>query len=275
MFKKRTRPQSVRKAKTEDDVVASEASSGAATPTEEGQSVQEMMVLRKLRRAEKQAGIDLERFNRGEEKAPKAPEIEYDKFGLHPSVPDGEDETARAARKVMTNNFTQQTNALDTDKHMMAYIDKEMAKRKGIEETEEKVETDREGALYAIADQYMGDKGVTEAEEGTMKNSLGMLSAVPEVDLGMENRLRNIEETEKAKRALLGRKKEAPVDDPLANVRFARNTQPRESDIQREMDNVRREAQGLPARHKKERPQGAESATDEAVYERFKKRARR
>lgn len=68
----------------------------------------------------------------------------------------------------------------------MAYIDKEMAKRKGIEEVEESKETDKVGALYAIADRYMGDKGVTEAEEGTMKNSLGMLSAVPEVDLGME-----------------------------------------------------------------------------------------
>lgn len=33
------------------------------------------------------------------------------------------------------------------------------------------------------------------------------------------NRLRTIEETEKAKRALLERKKEEPVVDPLANVR--------------------------------------------------------
>lgn len=140
MFKKRTRPASVRKADREgDDTPASEASSGAATPTAEGyvtptfflppsvrsgadirQSIEEMILLRKVRRAEKQAGIDLERFNRGEEKAPKAPEIEYDKFGLHPSrvEEEGEDEAARAARKVMSNNFTQQTNALDTDQHM-------------------------------------------------------------------------------------------------------------------------------------------------------------
>ncbi|KLT43126.1 hypothetical protein CC85DRAFT_68287 [Cutaneotrichosporon oleaginosum] len=235
-----------------------------------------MILLRKLRRAEKQQGIDLERFNRGEEKAPKTHEIEYDKFGLHPSVKEEEDDEAtRAARKVMSNNFTQQTNALDTDKHMMAYIDKEMAKRKGIEETEKVEKVDAHGELYAIADRYMGEKAVTEAEEGTMKNSLGMLSAVPEVDLGMDNRLRTIEETEKAKRALLERKKEEPVDDPLANVRFARSTQPREADIQREMNNVRREAQGLPVRQRKERPQGGESATDDAVYERFKKRARR
>lgn len=55
----------------------------------------------------------------------------------------------------------------------------------------------------------------------------------------------------------------------------ARNTQPRETDIQREMDNVRREVKGLPVRQRKERQGGAEMATDEAVYERFKKRARR
>lgn len=81
-----------------------------------------MILLRKLRRAEKQQGIDLERFNRGEEKRkPKEPVIEYEKFGLHPStsaVDENEDVNARMARKVMSNNFTQQTNALDTDKHM-------------------------------------------------------------------------------------------------------------------------------------------------------------
>lgn len=70
----------------------------------------------------------------------------------------------------------------------MAYIDKEMAKRKGIsEETTETAKADPHGALFAIADRYkVGDKEVTEEQEGTMKNSLGMLSAVPEVDLGME-----------------------------------------------------------------------------------------
>lgn len=70
----------------------------------------------------------------------------------------------------------------------LAYIDKEMAKRKGITEVEgEKGPSDPHGALFAIADRYeVGEKDVTEEQEGTMKNSLGMLSAVPEVDLGME-----------------------------------------------------------------------------------------
>lgn len=83
-----------------------------------------MILLRKLRRAEKQQGIDLEKFNRGEEKRKaKEPVIEYEKFGLHPSTTStaadvDEDANTRIARKVMSNNFTQQTNALDTDKHM-------------------------------------------------------------------------------------------------------------------------------------------------------------
>lgn len=154
MFKKRTRPASVRKAldgEEDETPLTSEAESGTATPTAEGyvspqprfsastllhilhiahdadtsQSVEDMILLRKLRRAEKQQGIDLERLNRGEErKKAKEPEIEYDKFGLHPSTSTptpaeaDEDVAQRMARKVMSNNFTQQTNALDTDKHM-------------------------------------------------------------------------------------------------------------------------------------------------------------
>lgn len=69
----------------------------------------------------------------------------------------------------------------------MAFIDKEMAKRKGIaEDEEEKATADPHGELFAIADRYKVAGEVTEEQEGTMKNSLGMLSAVPEVDLGME-----------------------------------------------------------------------------------------
>lgn len=39
-------------------------------------------------------------------------------------------------------------------------------------------------------------------EEGNVTLSTAMLTAIPEVDLGIDNRLKNIEETEKAKRAL-------------------------------------------------------------------------
>jgi len=49
----------------------------------------------------------------------------------------------------------------------------------------------------------------------------------------------------------------------------------REVDIQREMAKGRREAAGLLPREHRERPPKPEMATDDVVFERFKKRMRR
>lgn len=107
----------------------------------------------------------------------------------------------------------------------MAYIDKEMAKRKGeaTDEVQEEAADPRE-ALYGLAERYQVEGlKVDSDDEGNVTNSIGMLSAIPEIDLGMENRLRNIEETERAKRELIEtRKAEASApreDDPLAGQR--------------------------------------------------------
>ncbi|TXT13208.1 hypothetical protein VHUM_01609 [Vanrija humicola] len=241
--------------------------------------------MRKFRRA--QQGIELEKLNRGEgKKKKKGPvEIELDKFGLQPSAAglrkekeaEPTTESERAAHKVRSNNFTQQTNALDVDKHMMAYIDKEMAKRKGEDTDEVQAEAaDPREELYGLAERYQVEGlKVDSDDEGNVTNSIGMLSAIPEIDLGMENRLRNIEETERAKRELIEtRKAEASgpkEDDPLAGQRFYRGQQ-RETDIHREMAKARREAAGLDPAPQRERHHRPEMATDDAVYERFKKR---
>lgn len=89
-------------------------------------SIEQMLQMRKFRRA--QQGIELEKLNRGEgKKKKKGPiEIELDQFGLQPSAAglrkekeaEPTTESERAAHKVRSNNFTQQTNALDVDKHM-------------------------------------------------------------------------------------------------------------------------------------------------------------
>jgi hypothetical protein len=90
-----------------------------------------MILLRKLRRG--QQGIDLEKFNRGEaRKRPKDTVADMDAYGLQsagglshsasssskPRADAGDDEGEQLARKVRQNNFTQQTNALDVNKHM-------------------------------------------------------------------------------------------------------------------------------------------------------------
>jgi len=70
----------------------------------------------------------------------------------------------------------------------MAYIEGEMAKRKGIAgEGEEQKERDPQAELFGLAERYqVPGTRVAEEQEGNVTSSFGMLSAIPEVDLGME-----------------------------------------------------------------------------------------
>ena len=65
-----------------------------------------------------------------------------------------------------------------------------MSKRKGntIREGEEAEKPfDPQAELFQIVEKYNLDrKVVKETEEGSVTNSLGMLTSIPEVDLGME-----------------------------------------------------------------------------------------
>lgn len=119
---------------------------------------------------------------------------------------DDEEKDARARRVVRANNFTQQTNALDVDKHMyvlrskcpklinlyqfrMAYIEENLKIRSRPRENSDDEDSgpiDPQEALYRIADRWKVDKQKPAADEGSVTNSLTMLTAIPEVDLGME-----------------------------------------------------------------------------------------
>nr|KIR46536.1 hypothetical protein I312_04023 [Cryptococcus bacillisporus CA1280] len=300
MFKKRSRPTSVREKSRIEESEGSgneeKLASGSGTPVEEqedntGRTVEELLMLKKLKKAQSRQGIDLEKLNRGEEKKSKGKKKEEDaatKYGLQSGRGMGrgdgekekdeemEDEDERAKRLVRVNNFTQQTNALDVDKHMMAYIETELAKRRGqaAAPTDKSTveDNDPQAELYRIAEKYQFETKKKKADdEGNVTNSLGMLTSIPEVDLGMDNRLKNIEMTEKAKRDMLEqRKQEAAAtaaaakeaEDPgYAAARFYRPNQKSASDIYANYE--KRQTTGVPRQ---------ESATDEQVYERFKKR---
>jgi len=138
------------------------------------------------------------------------------------------------------------------DKHMMTYIEEQMRKRhqngKNQEETEPKY-LDPKEELYRIASASK-DKAT---EEGNVTNSVKMLTAIPEVDLGMDSRLKNIEDTERAKRSaaeakLQGSATRSKEDDYSGPARF------------------------MSTNHKESSEQ---TATDEIVMERFKKRMRK
>ncbi|KAK1924900.1 hepatocellular carcinoma-associated antigen 59-domain-containing protein [Papiliotrema laurentii] len=303
MFKKRSRPASVRdksatveeedKGRSDREDTAKTEQDGQAEDEEVGQSIEELILLRKLRKSKQ--GIDLEKLNRGEDKRKakkKEPEIDMSKYGLHPSTKktdehsEFEDEKERLKRLVRNNNFTQQTNALDVDKHMLAYIEREMEKRRGQAaqaEAEGRPEPfDMEAELYRLAERYkldMEEKKAGIDDEGDVTNSMGMLTSIPEVDLGMENRLKNIEETEKAKREMMqarqtnpGAPRKGPADEDFAASRFFSGSHRVIASDSSAINIARREASGLPPTNRGPRERAPETSTDDQVYERFKKR---
>lgn len=170
--------------------------------------------------------------------------------------------TARegAPRLVKRNNFQEEKATVDVDKHMMAYIEEEMRKRgqetghpadektKGGSSTEARVAAMGEEELYSISEKYkqiqqsarnaierskgrmhvaapdaaQDDGRQREREEGNVAWSTSMLSSVPEIDLGREHRMRNIEATARARKAMeeamaaqRAKDKDAEVEDEV------------------------------------------------------------
>ncbi|KAF9006658.1 hepatocellular carcinoma-associated antigen 59-domain-containing protein [Cyathus striatus] len=280
MIKKRTRPQPrVRsislERENEDAVVESE---------EEGRlPLADLIELRKLRRARE--GIDVSKLNKGDaKKKKKRPREETEVVGgLKMGVPVEEedeeaDKDARARRVVRNNNFTQQTNALDVDKHMMAYIEENLKIRSRPREEDEDSSkpSDPREQLFEITERWKVEKQKPTTDEGSVTNSMAMLTAIPEVDLGMDTRLKNIAETEKAKRVVAEHRHD-PNKEHLAATRFYRpHLKPKsDADILRD---AKLEAMGLPPQEgspHRSYQEKSQTATDEMVMERFKKRMRK
>jgi len=210
-----------------------------------GTTIEDLIALRRLKQAK--VGIELQRLNAGEPKKKKkkknasgaATETVGGGSGSLKSVSDSaaavaaagetldghvredrladdehEDEDARTRKIIKSNHFTQQTNTLDVDKHMMAYIEEELQRRRtaaiaaGTLESTEPIlkgedaiaSLDPRDELYKIAEKYRIQK--KPVVEGNVTLSATMLTSIPEVDLGIDNRIRNFEATEKAKRQL-------------------------------------------------------------------------
>ncbi|KAK4025934.1 telomere length and silencing protein 1 homolog [Daphnia magna] len=109
--------------------------------------------------------------------------------------------------------FSVETNTRDEDAEMMKYIEEQLAKRKGLmQEDEDKANkylTPEEIAFSSVPE-YLRMKSSIQSEE-MLSNQ--MLSGIPEVDLGIEAKIKNIEATEEAKQKLLQerlRKKDGP-----------------------------------------------------------------
>ncbi|KAK7470307.1 hypothetical protein VKT23_001738 [Stygiomarasmius scandens] len=277
MFKKRTRPEIRKREVTEE----SEKDEITAEEEEEKLPLAELLELRKLRQS--RLGIDSTKLGKGDaKKKRKRTPNEEEQGGLRKGVVDDDEDEERekdskARRVVRANNFTQQTNALDVDKHMMAYIEENLKVRSKPREEQEKKPLDPQEALYNIPERWKVESQKASKEEGNVTSSLTMLTAIPEVDLGMDTRLKNIEETEKAKRVVAEerqeRKKTNNDEEHLVASRFYRPNLKMKSDADI-MRDAKLEAMGLPTQddHPRRTQDKPQVATDEMVMERFKKK---
>ncbi|KAL5038955.1 hypothetical protein BDV3_002134 [Batrachochytrium dendrobatidis] len=137
-----------------------------------------------------------------------------------------------------TGGFETASKAMDTEKHMKAFIEKELRKRRGdapsttsdtslpsLRKLNDELKTgptDYDEELYRIPDALTIP--VKPIKEDNVTLSTGMLMSIPEVDLGVSNKLKNIEETEQAKRSLLEKgqsiKPGDAVFDTMQKTRF-------------------------------------------------------
>ena len=115
----------------------------------------------------------------------------------------------------MHSNFARETNQRDEDAEMQKFIEEQLRLKKEQERLSQlgKDNADSEGgsssgpkfkrpedALFDVPKYLIENQSKHKSEESLSEQ---MLSGIPEVDLGVDERIRNIEETEKAKQKLL------------------------------------------------------------------------
>ncbi|KAI5635258.1 hepatocellular carcinoma-associated antigen 59 domain-containing protein [Phthorimaea operculella] len=186
--------------------------------------------------------------------------------------------------------FSAETNKRDEDEEMMKYIEDQIAKRKEGRNKDQndldkndslKYLSPEEAALLSLPEHLRMSS--THRSEEMLSNQ--MLSGIPEVDLGIDAKIKNIEATEEAKMKLLWErqnKKDSPSQFVPTNmaVNFVQHnrfnidgdskkrkiekpppkTEP--NPIDESVDKIVKKAKG-------------ERATDDYHYERFKKQFRR
>ncbi|XP_052847503.1 splicing factor C9orf78 homolog isoform X2 [Drosophila gunungcola] len=180
--------------------------------------------------------------------------------------------------------FSAETNKRDEDEEMMKYIEQELQKRKGggTEATAEddgdvnKYLTPEDAALYALPDHLR--QSSSHRSEEMLSNQ--MLNGIPEVDLGIVAKIRNIEATEDAKQKLLQdakNKKDGPSQFVPTNmaVNFMQHNRFNIEDNSDQKRRKREEREGNKSAQHQTNPNGVKRATDDYHYDKFRKQFRR
>ncbi|KAG7189773.1 hypothetical protein KM043_017436 [Ampulex compressa] len=284
-FKKRPRKQLRKRAVFSDDD-ASDTEDSAVR-----EKVEEMKIIQKLR--ERPNGINVVGLALGENVTSDA--MTSDPFNVKTggmvnmaTLKNTKLKQNDAYETGIGTQFNAETNKRDEDEEMVKYIEEQLSKRKS--KTEGKAEnggsgekgsycSPEEAALQAVPE-HLRQSSAHRSEE-MLSNQ--MLSGIPEVDLGIEAKIRNIEATEEAKLKLLWdrhRKKDGPSQFVPTNmaVNFVQHNRfnIEDTDFQKSRPETDDKKKAVPKEDfKGKRKENGEKATDDYHYERFKKQFRR
>ncbi|MCJ1309350.1 hypothetical protein MMC25_003009 [Agyrium rufum] len=139
-----------------------------------------------------------------------------------------DDEVAGEISKVV-NRFAPQTGlqiTADVDKHMMAYIDSELAKRRLQEGRNSPSKTNVDDDLEVFDQQTREVSPGGTVKDLTHNRQPAALGKLHEIDLGDDARLRNIALTEAAQRKLDGEEEEPQEGGPKGRIRLGRDGKP-------------------------------------------------
>ncbi|XP_053328809.1 splicing factor C9orf78 homolog [Spea bombifrons] len=188
-------------------------------------------------------------------------------------------------------SFSAETNRRDEDADMMKYIETELKKRKGIVENEEKKVKSKtaEDLLYELPENI----NILSAKKTEEMLSNQMLSGIPEVDLGIDAKIKNIISTEEAKARLLAEQQNKKKDKQTSfvptnmAVNYVQHNRFYQEDHSAPLRRHKEEPKPRPLRvgdtekpeperspPNRKRPSN-EKATDDYHYEKFKKMNRR
>ncbi|KAL2011884.1 hypothetical protein VTN00DRAFT_4602 [Thermoascus crustaceus] len=186
------------------------------------------------------------------------------------AAPDPESEKIRA----ICDRFTTHTGQkVDVDKHMMAYIESEMAKRHHGTAATEAPASDTPKAGEGEPSNRQSDPRLLQREPA----SLGKLH---EIDLGQEAKLQNIARTEAATRRLAGDQTASPEEESPKKARSGKDGKPwrnrrrrNSEDIERDklVEEVLRESKLDVYDEPEQEEQQDDQAADDRIAEQFRR----
>lgn len=174
--------------------------------------------------------------------------------------------------------FSVETNKRDEDEEMQKYIEEELQRRKGVKKSDDESETGtsskkyltpEEVALLALPEHLRKNSG--QRSEEMLSNQ--MLNGIPEVDLGIEAKIRNIEATEEAKQRMLQeQKKKKDVPSQFVPVNMAANFVQHNRANNAKLEAAKRKAQ---AEKDEQQKRDHKRATDDYYFDKFRNKFRK